>query len=254
MWFLSYSKITSASLCKSIHDIVNHFTLISPFESGKCGKEGKKLLKIEYLEDKGSFLDEIKTIFHSFWRATKIDNACTSLTSGVEITLGHRTWPNVFATWLVINFPNFKLCSIIFVNKKIENYLFSFLYFKVIYQSSRNNKPEDVYLPRNIFNNHACALFWECNPSQMTRWKPGHWWYNNSPVRDWLLKTFNAHDLGIQNSQKKSNHVFNNGKYYSLFIYMRNNFYFQLHDNTKTLTTTILKAELGFLDGVHTEV
>ena len=38
----------------------------SPFVSGKCGKEGKKLQKIEYLENKKSFLDEIKNIFHSF--------------------------------------------------------------------------------------------------------------------------------------------------------------------------------------------
>ena len=37
-----------------------------PFESGKCRKEEKKLQKIEYLEDEKSFLDEIKSIFHSF--------------------------------------------------------------------------------------------------------------------------------------------------------------------------------------------
>ena len=37
-----------------------------PFESGKCGKEGKKYKKyIEYHENKNSFLDEIKNIFHS---------------------------------------------------------------------------------------------------------------------------------------------------------------------------------------------
>ena len=29
-----------------------------PFESGKCGKEGKKLQKIEYLEKEKSFLDK----------------------------------------------------------------------------------------------------------------------------------------------------------------------------------------------------
>ena len=40
-----------------------------PFESGKCGKEGKKSQKIEYLENEKSFLDEIKNIFHSFLRA-----------------------------------------------------------------------------------------------------------------------------------------------------------------------------------------
>ena len=40
--------------------------IICPFESGKCGKEGKKLQKFESLENKKSFLDDIKNIFHSF--------------------------------------------------------------------------------------------------------------------------------------------------------------------------------------------
>ena len=35
----------------------------------KCGKEGEKLQKFEYLENEKSFLDEIKNVFHSFWRA-----------------------------------------------------------------------------------------------------------------------------------------------------------------------------------------
>ena len=56
--------ITSANLCcKQIHDIVNYSTFICPFESGNCGKEGKKLQKIEYIENEKSFLDEIKSIF-----------------------------------------------------------------------------------------------------------------------------------------------------------------------------------------------
>ena len=62
-------KITSGNLCKPIHDIINYSTSICPFESGKCGKEGKKLQKFEYLENEKSFLDEMKNIFHSFWRA-----------------------------------------------------------------------------------------------------------------------------------------------------------------------------------------
>ena len=37
-----------------------------PFESGKCGEEGKKIQKCEYLEIEKSFLDERKNIFHSF--------------------------------------------------------------------------------------------------------------------------------------------------------------------------------------------
>ena len=41
-------------------------TSICSFESGMCGKEEKKLRKVEYLENEKSFLDEI--IFHSFWR------------------------------------------------------------------------------------------------------------------------------------------------------------------------------------------
>ena len=63
------SKIISASLCKPIHDIINYSISICPFVSGKCGKEVKKLQKIEYLENKKSFLVEIKNTFHSFWRA-----------------------------------------------------------------------------------------------------------------------------------------------------------------------------------------
>ena len=42
---------------------------ICPFESGICGKKGKKLQKREYLENKKSFFDKIKNIFHSFQRA-----------------------------------------------------------------------------------------------------------------------------------------------------------------------------------------
>ena len=67
--FLSYSKITSANLCKPIHDIIKYSTSIYPFESGKCGKKGEKIHKSDYLKIKKSFLDEIKSRFHSFWRA-----------------------------------------------------------------------------------------------------------------------------------------------------------------------------------------
>ena len=44
----------------------NCFTSICPFKSEKCGKEGKKLQKIEFLENEKRFLDEIKNISHSF--------------------------------------------------------------------------------------------------------------------------------------------------------------------------------------------
>ena len=49
-----------------IHDIINYFTSICPLECEKCGKEGEKLQKFEYLGNYKSFFDEIKNIFHSF--------------------------------------------------------------------------------------------------------------------------------------------------------------------------------------------
>ena len=67
-------KITSANLCKSVDEIINYSTSICPFESGNCGKEGKKLQTFEYLENKKSFLDEIKNIFHSFQRVSFGEN------------------------------------------------------------------------------------------------------------------------------------------------------------------------------------
>ena len=47
-------------------------TSICPSASGKCGKEGKKLQRFEYLENEKCFLDEIKNIFHSFGRAINL--------------------------------------------------------------------------------------------------------------------------------------------------------------------------------------
>ena len=69
--------------------------------------------------------------------------------AGVEITLGHRTWPGIFTTWLVINFSNFKLCPVILWRKSWKLFS-SFLGFQVIYQRSKNNKLKDVYLPCNL--------------------------------------------------------------------------------------------------------
>ena len=46
-----------------MHDIINYSTSICHFESGKSGKEKEKIQKIDYLENKKSFLDEIKTFF-----------------------------------------------------------------------------------------------------------------------------------------------------------------------------------------------
>ena len=67
--FLVIPNSTSANLCKPIHGIINYSTSICSFQSGKCGKGGKKLQKFEYLENKKSFFNEIKNIFYSFWRA-----------------------------------------------------------------------------------------------------------------------------------------------------------------------------------------
>ena len=49
-----------------MHGITNYSTSISPFESGKSGKEEEKIQKFEYLENEKSFLDEIKTFFTVF--------------------------------------------------------------------------------------------------------------------------------------------------------------------------------------------
>ena len=53
----------SANLWKPIYDIINYSTSICPSESGKCGKEGKKLQNFEYLEKEKSFFNEIKNFF-----------------------------------------------------------------------------------------------------------------------------------------------------------------------------------------------
>ena len=55
MVFCVIPKITSATLCKPIHD-----------KSEKWGNEAKKLQKFEYLENENSFLDEMKRIFYCF--------------------------------------------------------------------------------------------------------------------------------------------------------------------------------------------
>ena len=63
--FWVFSKITSPNLCKLIHNI-NYSTSIFPSESGKCGEEGEKLQKFEYLKSEKSFFDEIKKKFIVF--------------------------------------------------------------------------------------------------------------------------------------------------------------------------------------------
>ena len=48
------------------HHKLFHFHL--PFWIWKVWKGREKMTKIEYLENEKSFLDEIKNIFHSFWK------------------------------------------------------------------------------------------------------------------------------------------------------------------------------------------
>ena len=60
-------KISSANVCKSIHDIINYSTTICPFESGTCGKgQNYKNLNISKTKIEKRFFNEIKSIFHSF--------------------------------------------------------------------------------------------------------------------------------------------------------------------------------------------
>ena len=51
-----------------MHDITNYSSSTCLFESGKSGREDKKIQKFEYLENEKNFWNEIKNIFHSFWR------------------------------------------------------------------------------------------------------------------------------------------------------------------------------------------
>ena len=44
----------------------NYSSFKCSFKSKECGKEGEKLQKFEYLENKKSFSNEIKSIFNDF--------------------------------------------------------------------------------------------------------------------------------------------------------------------------------------------
>ena len=45
----------------------NYSSLKCSFKSKECGKKGEELQKLEYLENKKSFSNEIKNIFHDFF-------------------------------------------------------------------------------------------------------------------------------------------------------------------------------------------
>ena len=97
--------------------------------------------------------------------------------------LDHPTWPNIFATISVINFPNFKLWPVILwrknwtllsslfssllssllsylvnfylrpVEKKMKKKWTLFSFFsrlRVIYQRSRNNEPKRCKITKNV--------------------------------------------------------------------------------------------------------
>ena len=64
--FLFIPKLYLLNLCKVFHVITNQSTFMGIFESERCGKEGKKLQTITYLEKERAFLDEIKSIFPKF--------------------------------------------------------------------------------------------------------------------------------------------------------------------------------------------
>ena len=56
-------NIISANLCKPIHDIINYPTPICPFQSGKCGKKGKKYKNVT--RERKEVFRLNKNIFHS---------------------------------------------------------------------------------------------------------------------------------------------------------------------------------------------
>ena len=96
LWFIL--KFTSGNLCKPVHDTMNYSTSICPFESRKCGKDGIKLQKFEYLHNEKSFLVEIKSISHSFKRAIiwwKNENLIKNSGHKLQQTIVIHILPNI---------------------------------------------------------------------------------------------------------------------------------------------------------------
>ena len=56
-----------------VNHAINYSTSICPFESGKCGKEGKKLQKLEYLNNEKSFLHQKKNFFFIVFEGLSFD-------------------------------------------------------------------------------------------------------------------------------------------------------------------------------------
>ena len=57
---MQHKVITSATLGKPIHDIINYSAFICPFEFEKCRMEGNKLQKFEYLNNEKSIFQFLK--------------------------------------------------------------------------------------------------------------------------------------------------------------------------------------------------
>ena len=96
-------KITSANLCKPIYDIINYSTFICPFESEKFGKEGKIIQKFEYLENKKSFLDEIKKTFFIVFEGLSLDEKNKNLISFNNWLLSSCESLEIFSKYTALN-------------------------------------------------------------------------------------------------------------------------------------------------------
>ena len=139
--------------------------------------------------------------------------------------LGHQTWPNLFATWSIINFPNFKLCQVILWRKNRK--LFSSpLGFKELINEVKITNPKDVYLPHDITNNNL----W---------WKLGHWYRIIPPYVTGTLKHLMYMAQGIQNIQcfDSKNWIMSSMRInMTVYFLCIRTLSFQLHDSKKNIT------------------
>ena len=163
-----FPKITSANLCKPIHDIINYSTFICSFEYWKCGKDEKKLRK--YRENKKSFFTEIKSIFNSFWR---------TLTWWINKNSGHKfkilaffykhcfipTQPQCCLIFSWIELPLLLRCCLIHISIIILRLLILSVFLSI-------SRPRSAYDLHFIMINRIiswvqthlffCLFFWTC--------------------------------------------------------------------------------------------
>ena len=77
MVFELFRKVKSVTLCKQIHEVMNYipfsFVLLNlgsvERKQQQQQQQQQQFKKNEYLKNEESFLDKIKSIFYSFWRA-----------------------------------------------------------------------------------------------------------------------------------------------------------------------------------------